>query len=447
MRGAMYGTSYFQSVLEKSDICLLTEHWLNKSNISFFENFDSRFDTVYSIGMNCSSYTKGSGGTAILVRKSPGYKIYNLNLKNDRICGIKLCSNEYQDICVLCVLLPSTNYTQEVYLKYLDDLCKYYDMYCEDNVTLIGGDFNIDITNQNISGKAVNYIEFLKDRNLRPTPLKQGCLGPMYTFRSKDDNIRTLLDYVCIPEFISNDIPFSKLIESKSGLIIEHLHIPCVLLADDTTLLSSSKNGLQILLNIVHEYAQRWRLKYNALKSKFLLFSPKKYMQKPDYVFSFGDATVTYAGTLLDCSRRTFGRTDMAYHRLVRLSATDPFFTRGLLLLTRLGSVAIKRGQCTLCNHYTDDIVKHLNCEHVVDIRNEMFYAIVNLISVQDSVKLFQQDEDDMRVTLLGGVNDYVKQLNSDVWKQLMLCLTGHMLKLYNHSKSVLFYHNFNFGH
>ncbi|CAC5364241.1 unnamed protein product [Mytilus coruscus] len=154
MRGAMYGTSYFQSILEKSDICLLTEDWLNKSNISFLEDFDSRFDTVYSIGMNCSSYTKGSGGTAILVRKLPGYKIYNLNLKNDRICGIKLCSNEYQDICVLCVLLPFTNYTQEVYLKYLDDLFKYYDMYCEDNVTLIGGDFNIDITNPNISGKA-----------------------------------------------------------------------------------------------------------------------------------------------------------------------------------------------------------------------------------------------------------------------------------------------------
>ncbi|CAC5378926.1 unnamed protein product [Mytilus coruscus] len=93
---------------------------------------------------------------------------------------------------------------------------------------------------------------------------------------------------------------------------------------DDTTLLSSSKNGLQILLNIVHEYAQRWRLKYNALKSKFLLFSPKKYTQKPDYVFSFGDATilmnatVTYAETLLDCSRRTFGRTDMACKKLKR---------------------------------------------------------------------------------------------------------------------------------
>ncbi|CAC5412009.1 unnamed protein product [Mytilus coruscus] len=94
-----------------------------------------------------------------------------------------------------------------------------------------------------------------------------------------------------------NDLIY-QLIESKSGLIIEHLHIPCVLLADDTTLLSSSKNGLQILLNIVYEYAQRWRLKYNALKSKFLLFSPKKYMHKPDYVFSFGDATIVMNATV-----------------------------------------------------------------------------------------------------------------------------------------------------
>ncbi|CAC5382425.1 unnamed protein product [Mytilus coruscus] len=160
--------------------------------------------------MNCSSYAKGSGGTAILVRKSPGYKIYNLNLKNDRICSVKLCSKEYQDICVLCVLLPSTNYTQEVYLKHLDDVCKYYDMYCEDNVKLIGVDFNIDITDPNISGKAVNYIEYFKDINVCLAPLKQGCVGPLYTFKSKDDSIRTLLDYICIPEFISNDIHFLK---------------------------------------------------------------------------------------------------------------------------------------------------------------------------------------------------------------------------------------------
>ena len=33
MRGAMYGTSYFENLLEESDVCIVTEHWLNRYNI------------------------------------------------------------------------------------------------------------------------------------------------------------------------------------------------------------------------------------------------------------------------------------------------------------------------------------------------------------------------------------------------------------------------------
>jgi len=37
-------------------------------------------------------------------------------------------SNEgYQDICVLCAFLPSTNYSQDVYLDYLDVLSYFYE--------------------------------------------------------------------------------------------------------------------------------------------------------------------------------------------------------------------------------------------------------------------------------------------------------------------------------
>ena len=52
-----------------------------------------------------------------------------------------------------------------------------------------------------------------------------------------------------------NDLIY-HLIDTQSGLLIEHLHIPCILLADDTTLLSSTKNGLQRLLNVVYNYAK-----------------------------------------------------------------------------------------------------------------------------------------------------------------------------------------------
>jgi hypothetical protein len=54
---------------------------------------------------------------------------------------------------------------------------------------------------------------------------------------------------------------------------------PAILLADDTTLLSSSVNGIQTLLNVVNSYAIKWRLKYNELKSSVLIFTPSRKYQ------------------------------------------------------------------------------------------------------------------------------------------------------------------------
>ena len=79
-------TSYFQTLLNKSDFCFLTEHWLNETNIIFLENFANEFEVVYSISSNCNNTVKGSGGTAILVRKSLGCRIVNLQLNNDPTC-------------------------------------------------------------------------------------------------------------------------------------------------------------------------------------------------------------------------------------------------------------------------------------------------------------------------------------------------------------------------
>ncbi|CAG2243946.1 unnamed protein product [Mytilus edulis] len=158
------------------------------------------------IGINCNKTVKGSGGTAILVRKSLNFKIQNLNIINDRMCGVKLCSDKYYDICLICVLLPSTNFSSEVYMNYIDELCTCYDMYSEDCTTIVGGDCNVDLTSISTSGKLTCFSNFLNDRNLCPAPLLQGRVGPKYTFRSKDLTKRSLLDYICVPEYLSNDI-------------------------------------------------------------------------------------------------------------------------------------------------------------------------------------------------------------------------------------------------
>ena len=63
-----------------------------------------------------------------------------------------------------------------------------------------------------------------------------------------------------------NDL-ISELKAVNSGISISDLNIPAILLADDTTLLSTSAHGLQKLLDCVQNYACRWRLTYNGTKT------------------------------------------------------------------------------------------------------------------------------------------------------------------------------------
>lgn len=59
----------------------------------------------------------------------------------------------------------------------------------------------------------------------------------------------------------------------KRGLIIGDVHVPAVLLADDTTIVSCTQGGAQSALDVVHQYACKWRLSYNATKSSILVYT------------------------------------------------------------------------------------------------------------------------------------------------------------------------------
>ena len=72
-----------------------------------------------------------------------------------------------------------------------------------------------------------------------------------------------------------NDL-ISELKAVNSGISINDLNIRAILLADDTTLLSTSAHGLQRLLDYVQNYACRWRLMYNGTKSCFMLLDGHK---------------------------------------------------------------------------------------------------------------------------------------------------------------------------
>jgi len=71
-----------------------------------------------------------------------------------------------------------------------------------------------------------------------------------------------------------NDL-LNELVMTNCGITMNQVNIPGMLLADDTTLLSSTLNGLQTLVNTAYQYAQKWKLKYNPNKSNWMIFSRK----------------------------------------------------------------------------------------------------------------------------------------------------------------------------
>ena len=93
-----------------------------------------------------------------------------------------------------------------MYLSYLDKLklfCIYYAC-CKNHITIIGGDFNVDINNNCFSAKGRYFDDYLNERNMCPVPVRQSltCNGPLYIYRSKSYNVKILIDYICVPECI-----------------------------------------------------------------------------------------------------------------------------------------------------------------------------------------------------------------------------------------------------
>ena len=58
----------------------------------------------------------------------------------------------------------------------------------------------------------------------------------------------------------------------STGIVIHNLHIGSPMFADDLTLMSRLKCGLDSMLGQVHQYSLRWRLTFNERKTVVLTF-------------------------------------------------------------------------------------------------------------------------------------------------------------------------------
>jgi len=73
--------------------------------------------------------------------------------------------------------------------------------------------------------------------------------------------------------------------ETKSQGTLGDLKINILLFADDLVLIGQSRKDLQKLLDIVFQYSQKYRFKFNISKSKVVIFRGRHKKQKNDVLF------------------------------------------------------------------------------------------------------------------------------------------------------------------
>ncbi|CAC5420891.1 unnamed protein product [Mytilus coruscus] len=134
-------------------------------------------------------------------------------------------------------------------------------------------------------------------------------------------------------------------------------------------------------------------------------------------------------------------------HRLIRLTVLYPDTKLELLVLVALGSAAIKKATCTLCNKQSFDSVKHIimQCHVLITEINVMFYKIVDELPIQKSVDIFNLDDDDLLEILLEAVNNTVYDLDPIVWSRMMYYIAQHVCPMFKKFRHVLFENRFNF--
>lgn len=137
-----------------------------------------------------------------------------------------------------------------------------------------------------------------------------------------------------------NDLLSELCQEGIHDLVLGNLHIPSILLANDTVLMNNSPKSSQCLPNHVEKYVFTWRLHYNPSKVVFIVFNKTKKCSVSHRVKLFEsdiskpDSTI-YAGYILQSNIKCDKVTE-------RVKLQDlKFITYILLVLMTLKSIQL----------------------------------------------------------------------------------------------------------
>ena len=236
-RGFSSAIPYLREILKANDIVSISEHWLHNNQLSLLndvsDNFtcfgrSSRFASEDNFGIR-----RGSGGVAIYWRKGLSGVSPLLNIKHDRICGIRIQTVNHVVINILSVYMPAAGSCEDL-STVIDELSCVIDSLDEGAVNIISGDLNGDVGAQGgprsrrpptRSGRII--LSFLEKYNLVAANLLDLATGSVDTFSCHNGS--STIDYIIIPKAYIGNIVACHTISDNALNTSDHFPVSLVL--------------------------------------------------------------------------------------------------------------------------------------------------------------------------------------------------------------------------
>ena len=221
-------------------------------------------------------------------------KLKNLGPKQRKQIPLRVKINETYDLDLNTIKNRWKADYESLYNGQIDENCDFYRNCINivneyDRNTNQSGDVEHEYINADITFEEIERISnfIYTDFFLTTTGVHQG------------DNLSPTLFALFI-----NDLA-RELKELGIGVKINELVIPILLFADDVVLLAECEKDLQLLLDKLVQWCNKWKIKINESKSKIMHFRPKQY-RLTDFVFNFSGnyiemvSSYKYLGVMFD---------------------------------------------------------------------------------------------------------------------------------------------------
>ena len=230
--------TYFSALIDSFHIFAILEHCLFVEQIELLEaSTNYKYKCIAACAEDNPPLLSGKrvhGGVALFWKNTLDDVVTPLEeIDSDRIVEIRCDFNDVNPLFILCVYLPSSSHDIEKFNECLDYLWALFDSLSTKSFVIVIGDLNGDFGNASgdrgfyepNNNRGLKLLDFANYFNLCPTNLLQICRGPLETFVSRCGRFKSTIDYILLPNCLSDSIVSCKTFEHVIDNTSDHLPI------------------------------------------------------------------------------------------------------------------------------------------------------------------------------------------------------------------------------